>query len=66
MFTGAQVCLVFLQKLYVLKDVLTYGTALKCRGIQLVDLTTAEDKEVQEFVSLLEERDGFVADLSVS
>lgn len=40
LFEGSSVKLAFFQKPYVLKDGLTYGTSLKLRGVQIVEINS--------------------------
>jgi len=42
LFSGSQVKVAFYQKPYILKDGVTYGTSLKCLGVQVVSLNGGE------------------------
>jgi len=42
LYSGSQVKVAFYQKPYILKDGVTYGTSLKCLGVQVVSLNGGE------------------------
>lgn len=46
LFSGSTVKLAFFQKPYILKDGVTYGTALKLRGVQIVSLNSEAGVDV--------------------
>ena len=45
-YSGSKVKLAFIQKPYVLKDGVTYGTSLKLVGVQIVSLASAAGVDV--------------------
>ena len=63
-YSGAQVKVAFYQKPYLLKDGVTYGTSLKCLGIQLVSLTSSAgvdsgDMSVEDVAALFGTTKGY-------
>ena len=66
-FSGSQVKVAFYQKPYILKDGVTYGTSLKCLGVQVVSLNGGEagvdsgDMNAEDVAALFGSTKGFKA-----
>jgi hypothetical protein len=66
-YSGSTVKLAFIQKPYILKDGVTYGTSLKLKGIQIISLSSAAgvdagDMDAEDVAELFGKTKGFKAD----
>ena len=65
-YSGSQVKVAFYQKPYILKDGITYGTTLKCQGVQIVTLNGTAgvdtgDLNTEDIAALFGNTQGFKA-----